>query len=173
MVNPYLGEIKLVGYNFAAQGFALCQGQLLGLAQNTALFSLLGTYYGGNGTTTFALPDLRGRVVQNQGTTALIGESDGTETVTLTLSEYPSHNHSVQVNGAPGVAGQPTNNYLGAVTPNVNTTGKIYAAPGTLQPLNPQAVGPYQGSGQPHDNLQPFLVMNYSIALNGVYPSRN
>lgn len=173
MVNQYLGEIKLFGGNFAMRGFAACAGNLLSISQNTALFSLIGTFYGGNGTSNFALPDLRGRAVQQLGSSTEIGEPSGTEFVTLTTQEYPAHAHAMSANTVPANVGLPTNNFLGTVTPNANTTGKIYAAPGALQPLNPAALPPYVGGNQPHENRQPFLAMTYLIAMQGVFPTRN
>jgi microcystin-dependent protein len=171
MTQPFLGEIKLASYNFAPKGYAQCNGQLMSIQQNTALFSLLGTIYGGNGTTTFSLPDLQGRAVQHMGNDT-IGTRTGTETVTLTTQQLPAHNHLMRASTTAGALGLPTNNFLGAVTPTANTTGKIYAAPGTGQALNAGAIGP-DGGNQPHENMQPFLVLNYNIALVGVFPSRN
>jgi microcystin-dependent protein len=175
MTQPFLGEIKLTPYNFAPHGWATCSGQVMSIQQNTALFSLLGTFYGGNGTSTFALPDLRGRAVQgtSNSSNTVIGEMDGTESVTVVLSQYPAHNHSMQASTTAGALGVPTNNFLGQVTPNANSTGRIYAPPGALQSLNPATLGSYAGGSQPHENRQPFLTLNYVIALQGIYPSRN
>jgi microcystin-dependent protein len=172
MTGFYLGEIKLTPYNFAPFRWANCSGQILPISQNTALFSLLGTFYGGNGQSNFALPDLRGRPVQGVGTT-VIGETDGTESVTVLSTQYPQHSHQMKVNTAAGGLGVPTNNYLAQVTPNANTTGKIYAAPGALQTLNPATLGTYIGGNQPHENRQPHLALNYIIALSGIFPARN
>jgi microcystin-dependent protein len=178
MVDNFLGEIKLVSWTFAANGWALCQGQLLSIQQNTALFSLLGTQYGGNGTSNYALPDLRGRAVVDVGNTYVIGQATGTETVTLTVNQYPTHSHQLNVAGT-GTAGTPGGNYLASIDiPTPPGGSQIYtpAAGATLQPLNntntPPAIG-FNGSGQPHQNMQPYLVLNYQIALQGIFPSRN
>jgi microcystin-dependent protein len=173
MSGYFLGQIALMGFNFAPRGWANCGGQILSIAQNTALFSLLGTTYGGNGQSTFALPDLRSRAAQGFGTTTVLGEMDGTESVTLLSNQYPLHTHQMTVNTAAGGLGLPTNNFLSQVTPNANSTGKIYAAPGALQTLNPASLGVYNGGNQPHENRQPHLAMNYSIAMVGIFPSRN
>ena len=173
MVDPYLGEIKLFGGNFAITGWAMCSGNLLAISQNTALFSLLGTNYGGNGTSNFGLPDLRGRAVQQIGNSTATGEMSGTESVTVTAQEYPAHIHAMNANSVAGNLGLPTGNFLATVTPNANTTGKIYAAPGALQALNPAALPAYVGGNLPHENRQPFLAMTYLIALQGVFPARN
>ncbi|HZZ89342.1 MAG TPA: tail fiber protein [Caulobacteraceae bacterium] len=173
MTDFFLGEIKLTPYNFAPFRWANCSGQLLSISQNTALFSLLGTFYGGNGQTTFALPDLRSRAVQGVGTSTSTGQTDGTESVTVLSTQYPQHTHQMKVNTAAGGLGVPTNNFLSQVTPNANSTGKIYAAPGALQPLNPATLGIYAGGSVPHENRQPHLALNYIIALSGIFPARN
>jgi microcystin-dependent protein len=172
MTQVFLGEIKMAGYNFAPRGFALCNGQVLAISQNAALFSLLGTQYGGNGQSTYALPDLQGRAVMGQGGQFVIGTPAGTETVSLISNQYPSHIHALNANSNGVDAGQPTGNFLNKTTPGA-TTGKIYATPGALQPLNPAAIVPTTNGGVPHANMQPFLVMNYSIAISGIFPSRN
>jgi len=172
MTQPFLGEIKMAGYNFAPRGWALCNGQLLSISQFTALFSLLGTYYGGNGTSNFQLPNLQGRAIMGQGSQNPIGELDGTETVTLLSNQYPTHAHTLAANNNGVEAGLPAGNFLNKTTPGV-TTGQIYAAPGALQPLNAAAISATTAGSTPHANMQPFLVMNYSIALQGIFPSRN
>jgi microcystin-dependent protein len=171
MADSFVGEIKLAGYNFPPRNWALCNGALLSISQNTALFSLLGTQYGGNGTSNFALPDLQGRAAMGQGISNVIGETDGTESVTLSSGQYPVHSHTFNANNAGADLGLPAGNFLNKTTPGA-TTAKLYASPGTLQSLNPGAISPSTGGGQPHQNMQPFLVMNYSIALTGVFPSR-
>jgi microcystin-dependent protein len=172
-MDPYLGELKIVPYNFAPQGWAFCNGQLLPIAQNTALFSLLGTQYGGNGVTTFALPDMRGRLIvgpgQGQGLSSYEqGQEGGTENVTLLASQIPSHNHPVQVSSAIGTQTAATGKHIAKAplglgntygTPPQNTTMPA----GTIQPA---------GGGQPHNNRQPYLTLSYIIALQGVYPPR-
>jgi microcystin-dependent protein len=169
MSNPYLGEIKLVPYNFAPRGWSFCAGQILPISSNTALFSLLGTTYGGNGTSTFALPDLRGRVPIHRDTQGLFpqGDVDGQETVTLTTSTMPQHNHAF--NGTSSTANAPSaNNNILAST----AAGKFYALATTPVALAANSVGSI-GSGTAHANMQPYLVMNYIIALSGVFPARN
>lgn len=174
MSEPFIGEIKLVGFNFAPRGWALCNGQLLPIAQNTALFSLLGTTYGGNGQTTFALPDLRGRVPIHMGqgpglSSRNIGESSGTENVTLGVSQMPSHTHTAR--GNTGLANkQSPVGAVNAVEPTGQTATYSNAAPNA--DMNPGAIASTGGS-QPHPNMQPFLAVNFVIALEGIYPARD
>jgi microcystin-dependent protein len=161
---------------FAPSGWAFCQGQLLSISQNTALFALLGTFYGGNGTTNFALPDLRGRVPMKFGTDPSgniysIGEIAGTETITLNGSQMPVHTHNIF--GSSQVGG----NYQVAI-PGVAMAADpkdTFYAPGasSLTPINPSTVAPYSGGNQPHENRQPYLAINWCIALRGIFPSRN
>jgi microcystin-dependent protein len=178
MVNPFLGEIKLVGFTFAPAGWALTNGQLLSISQNTALFSLIGTFYGGNGTSNFALPDLRGRAVGGAGVSDFSGgpgQQVGTETVALNISQYPTHSHTFAVNSAAGPLVAPTGHFLASPT----NGAQIYvsASGATLQPLNttgsPPELAPYVGGGAGHENMQPFLAMTYCIAMSGIFPSRN
>lgn len=175
MADPYVGEIKMFGSNFAPRGFALCNGQLLSIAQNTALFSLLGTIYGGDGRTTFALPNLQGSAAMFWGTgpgltNRQIGETGGETAVSLITTEMPSHNHVMQCNDTDGGLPNPSNATFG----NSGGRGRpsFYAAQGTAVPMAPQAIG-LTGSGQPHNNMQPYLAVNFIIALQGVYPPRN
>jgi microcystin-dependent protein len=180
MSDPFVGEIRMVGFNYAPNGWALCNGQLLPIAQYTALFSLLGTYFGGDGRTTFALPNLQSRVPIHQGqgiglSPYVIGQVGGTETVTLTSSQMPLHNHTVGASSANGTASSPANNipaqgYTGdsrnpTLLPN-------YAPPPASATLASSAVST-AGGNQPHENLQPYLCVNFIIALNGVYPPRS
>lgn len=172
-MDPFIGELKLVPYNFAPLGWAFCNGQILSIAQNTALFSLLGTMYGGNGQTTFALPNLQGRVVIHPGQGPGLsnydqGEVGGQETHTLTASEMPAHNHQVQVSNSAGADILAGGHYPAMTTGSV---GNIYGTtPSGTMPAN--AISPV-GGNQPHDNHQPYLTLNYVIALQGVFPQRN
>jgi len=167
-----LGQISIVAFQFAPRGWAMCSGQLLSIQQNAALFALLGTYYGGDGVRTFALPDLRGRVPVHVGAGFTQGQVGGQETHTLTSSELPAHSHV-----ASGTANQATTNVpSGNVLAEKPRRGiNVYAgAPtgGTIQPLATAALTTV-GGGQPHDNLQPSLVLNFVIALVGIFPSRS
>jgi microcystin-dependent protein len=175
-VDQFLGEIKLVGFNFAPIEWAMCAGQILSIQQNSALFALLGTMYGGNGTTNFGLPDLQGRAAGHVGPSLYTqqGEKLGTETVALVGTQYPFHSHNFNV-GASGSTDAPLGNFLSTVTPNTGTAGlQIYtpASGATLLPLNTAIVGPSGGSQQPHENMMPFLAMNYVIAMAGNFPPR-
>jgi len=167
--EPFLGEIMWVPYNFAPTGWAFCDGQLLAISQNTALFSLLGTQYGGNGQTTFALPNMQGRVLINAGQGPGLsdyyqGESGGEENHTLTSSEIPSHSHTVKATVATGTATSPTGAYLGAAA-----TGNQYGdAPTTTMAPGALAVA---GSTMPHNNMMPYLTLNCIIALQGIFPA--
>lgn len=182
MSDPFLGEVKMVGFNFAPSGWAFCQGQLMPIAQNTALFSLLGTMYGGNGQTTFGLPDLRGRspvgMGQGPGLTDIVqGEMAGTESVTLTTANMPMHTHptSVQVAGAatsPVTAPTAANSVLGA-------SGQ---GPGSASIWSTEMTSPVQmagvqagaaGGSQPCATRNPYLGVNFVIALSGLFPSRS
>lgn len=169
-MEPFIGELRCFGFTFAPRGWALCQGQLLAIASNTALFSLLGTTYGGNGQTTFALPDLRGRASlsfgQGQGlTNRTQGELAGEEQVTLTSQQIPAHNHTVGASSA-ATGKNPANSF-----PAFTAQGSSYGTTADLT-MNPAMVGG-GGGGQPHDNMAPYLVLNWCIALEGIYPSRD
>jgi microcystin-dependent protein len=178
-MEPFVGQITLFPFFFAPRGWALCEGQLLPISQYAALFSLLGTYYGGNGASNFALPDLRGRVPIGQGqgpglTNYTIGSTQGVENVTLIASHSPSHSHPF-----PAVTTQATTNApSGAWPAQGHGSGRgafpvnIYAPPQTRVPLASGQVAP-AGGGQSHTNLQPFLTLNWCIALQGIYPPRS
>jgi len=174
MSEPFLGQLMIVGFNFAPRGWAFCDGQILSIAQNTALFSLLGTTYGGNGQTTFALPDLRGRVPVHAGqgpglTDRTLGESSGQETHTLISSEMPMHNHLLQAFNNGGDQQNPQGNILAAS----NQIGEnIYTNVNPDTTMSPQAVG-LAGGSQPHNNMQPYLVLNFCIAMEGIFPPRS
>jgi len=171
-VDPFVAEIRIFPFNFAPKGWAWCDGQILPISQNTALFSLLGTTYGGDGKSTFALPDLQGSAPMHPGqgpglSLHDLGETGGSDTVTLLESEIPSHSHTLQASNADGNDQSPVNElYAGGV-------GGIapYAAPGPLTQLAASALTP-AGSSQPHNNLQPYLTLYFNIALQGVFPPR-
>jgi microcystin-dependent protein len=171
--EPFLAEIYMGGMNFAPRGYATCSGQILSIAQNTALFSLLGTTFGGNGQTTFALPDLRGRVPMGEGqgpglTSRTLGEVGGVENVTLIANEMPAHNHSFSAVSDAGDISTPAGAYLA----NTGALDKEYKTTGTTVAMNASAVG-ITGGSQPHNNIQPYLVLTFYIALEGIFPSRN
>jgi microcystin-dependent protein len=172
MSTPFLGEIKIVSFNFAPKGWAQCNGQLLPINQNQALFSILGTTFGGDGRVNFALPDFRGRIPTYVGDGLLLGQAGGEEFHTVTTQEMPAHNHVL--NASNSQADQAT-----LVTPPNNTpnilaavTGAQYAGPSSLTTLDPSTVTNVGGS-QAHENRQPFLVLCFVIALQGIFPSRN
>ena len=165
MAEPFLSEIRLFSFNFPPKGWALCNGQFLPINQNQALFSLLGTTYGGNGQTTFALPDLRGRCAMHEGSGFTLGQAGGAESVTITQQTMPQHLHFLQGANADGNLPVPTNNMLG----NFNNG---YRAATALTPLLAGTVTNVGGS-QPHLNMSPYLVVSFCIALQGVFPSQN
>ena len=169
MSEPFLGQISIFGFNFNPRGWAFCNGQILPIAQNTALFALLGITYGGNGQTTFALPNLQSRVPvhfgQGPGLSSYdLGQQAGNETVTLNQGEMPMHSHLASANNAAATASRPA----GAVP----SGGGAYAASGDGTTMNPAFIGNTGGS-QPHDNVQPYLALNFCIALEGIFPSRD
>jgi len=166
MSTPFLGELKIISWNFAPKGWALCNGQFLPINQNQALFSILGTTYGGNGQTTFALPDLRGRVPIHQGQGFTLGQAAGQEFHTLTMSEMTQHIHFAQGSNNTGNSQTAANNVLGVVA------GRLYTDPANLTTLAPDTITNVGGS-QPHENRQPWLTLNIIIALQGIFPSRN
>jgi microcystin-dependent protein len=165
MSDAYLGDIKLVAFSFAPRGWAQCNGQLLPIAQNQALFSLLGTTYGGDGQRTFALPDLRGRIALHPGPQYSAGAQGGEVNHTLTTAEIPVHPHTAQGNTAAATMSSPTGQVLAG-----SAASAYGSTPDT--PMNALAVST-TGSSQPHPNMPPFLVLNYIICLAGLYPSRN
>ena len=168
MSSPFMGEIRIMSFNFAPQGWALCNGQLLPINQNQALFSLLGTTYGGNGQTNFALPDLRARAPIHVGSGHTLGEQGGQTSHTVTIAELPTHVHLLNASTTAASTNVPdTNTVLSASNPQ-----NIYAQPTNVIAMAPEAIGNVGGS-QPHNNMQPFLALNYAIALQGIFPSQN
>jgi len=168
MATPFLAEIKIISWNFAPQGWAFCNGQFLPINQNQALFSLLGTMYGGNGQTTFALPDFRGRVPIHRGSQNTVGQSGGQEFHTVTQSEMPQHIHIANGTSAISTTTTPANNLLLAKS----TPQNLYTNSPNLVAMAPNAISNVGGS-QPHENRQPYLVVNFIIALQGIFPSHN
>ncbi|MBU8883156.1 tail fiber protein [Kaistella sp. DKR-2] len=171
--EPFLGQIAFVPYNFAPRNWAECNGQLMSIAQNTALFSLLGTQYGGNGQTNFALPDMRGRVLIGDGSGPglspyTMGETGGEESHTLTINEMPAHNHQVNAVTAEGNQNIPT----ASLPANTKALDKEYSNAAANTQMSPLMINPAGGS-QPHENRQPYLVLKCIIALQGIFPSRN
>ncbi len=171
MSEPFIGEIKVFGGNFAIEGYAFCDGSLMAIANNDALFSLIGTTYGGDGQTTFGLPDLRGRIPIHMGTgpglsARPLGQSSGSETVSLTVNDLPPHSHAVLADSNPGSSGNPQGNIVAGSTTTAYNKTAINNSMGSL------SLGQSGGSSQPHDNIMPFQCVNYIIALYGVYPPR-
>lgn len=168
MGTPFMGEIRVMSFNFPPKGWAQCNGQLLPINQNQALFSLLGTNYGGNGQTTFGLPDLRARVPVYTGLGFTLGQRSGETAHTLSVTELPAHQHVLQAT-ATGAAGPiPTSNLLATSA----ATDPLYSNPAGLVNLDSSALATV-GGGQAHPNMQPYLVLNFCIALQGIFPSRN
>ncbi len=172
MSEPYVGEIRMAGFNFAPQGWARCDGSLMSISENEMLFYVLGTTYGGDGQTTFALPDFRGRVPLHQGQSAgnawrTHGESGGSEAVTLSAAQLPVHTHALVANASGVRTASPSGNFLGSGEADLYNHGggsTVTLAGGTLTAA---------GGGQPHANLQPFLCINFIIALYGIFPTQN
>lgn len=165
MSTPFLGEIKIISFNFPPKGWAFCNGQLLPINQNQALFSILGTTYGGDGRTTFGLPNLQGRIPIHVGSGFTLGQRGGEETHTLSISETPTHIHTVNASSAAASASTPLGNLWADGSKN-----NFAATPNTT--MAPQSIGSTGGS-QAHNNLSPYLVLNFVIALQGIFPSRN
>ena len=168
MAEPFLSEIRIMSFGFAPKGWALCDGQILPINQNQPLFALLGTTFGGNGQTNFALPNLQGRTPLHVGEGHTLGEAGGEQAHTLSIGEIPTHIHPLDAStNASGGSATPNGNYLGG-------GNNVYAAPnaGGLTTLRPDAITPTGGS-QAHPNMQPFLALNFCIALQGIFPSPN
>ncbi|HET7749363.1 MAG TPA: tail fiber protein [Terriglobales bacterium] len=169
MSQPFIGEIRMFAGNFAPVGWAFCNGALIPIAENDALFNLIGTTYGGDGQNTFALPNLQSRIPVHVGPGFALGQSGGVESVTLTTSQIPAHSHVPQAFNSPppGNSNDPTNNVWAS-----STTGSVYVSgtPANVA-MSPDAIAPSGGS-QPHDNMVPFLVINFILSLFGVFPSQ-
>ncbi len=171
MSEPFVAEVRIVGFNFAPRGWAFCDGQLLPLSQNTALFSLLGTMYGGNGKSNFALPNFQGNapIQHGQGpglSDYFIGETGGAEFVSLLESEIPGHTHALQASTNPGSSNNPAGNLYA-----VPRSGNAYAPAASLTTMSPSALAP-AGGDQPHNNMPPYLTLNFIIAMQGIFPPR-
>lgn len=165
MSEPFLAEIRIAGFNFAPRGWALCDGQILPINQNQSLYSLLGTIYGGDGRTSFALPDLRGRTPIHRADSAPIGQRTGAETITLTSAEIPSHTHSLLASSSAGTLRRCTGNVLaGAAVYHPTVSSLTSLRSGSITNA---------GGGQAHENMQPFTTLSFNIALQGLFPSRN
>ena len=167
MGTPFLGEVKIISWNFAPKGWAFCNGQLLPINQNQALFSILGTTYGGNGQTNFGLPNLQGRVPVHVGQGITLGQSAGEQAHTLAMGEMPSHTHVAQATSVAATAVIPSASLVLGQPPF-----EIYRPPSSLAPMIAGTVGNVGGS-QAHQNMQPFLTLTFCIALIGIFPSRN
>jgi microcystin-dependent protein len=170
MSQPYVGEVRLVGFSFAPVGWSICNGSLVSISENPTLFQLIGTTYGGDGQNTYALPNLQGRIPLHQGSngisTYVPGQITGVESVTVTLNQYPTHTHALQA----------SSNTAGSNIPTGNTVGKGLSAYTTQAPnlaMNTAMVGFSGGGNQPHENRQPYLALNWIIALFGVFPSQS
>jgi microcystin-dependent protein len=178
MSSPFLAEIRIFGFNFAPRGWAFCNGQVMPISQNTALFSLLGTYYGGNGTTNFALPNLQGAAPLNFGqgpglSQRDLGEVGGEPYVTLLQTEMPAHSHALQCSAATaGTATSPANNVWSVAKVGRQAENKYSATTGSTPTMSPNALS-IAGGSQPHNNMPPYLTLNFCIALQGIFPARS
>lgn len=166
-MDPFVGEIRLFGGNFAPQGWAFCDGSLLPISEYETLFNLIGTTYGGDGQSTFALPDLRGRVPVHMGGNYVIGQSAGTETVTLTTTQIPAHNHAWAAGSSAGASAVPDNNIYGA-----SSGFDMYFPDPDGNDMNAGAIT-LTGGSQPHENMMPFECVSYIISLYGIWPSQS
>jgi len=165
MAQPYVGEIRMFAGNFAPAGWMFCEGQLLPISENETLFNLIGTTYGGDGQSTFALPDLRGRLPLHQGNGYILAQTGGVEQVTLSVSQIPSHTHAFLASTANGTQISPQNEVIGSLQ-----GVKVYRQGAATVPFDPQSITP-QGGSQPHNNFQPYLCIDFIISLFGLYPS--
>jgi microcystin-dependent protein len=169
MSTAFVGEVRLVGFNFAPVDWSICNGSLVAIDQNSALYNLIGTTYGGDGQTTFALPNLQGRIPIHQGSngtdTYIMGQSGGVENVTIGINQYPSHTHSLMASTNAGSSNAPAGNTVGA---GLNA----YTAEAPTNAMYSAMVGVSNGGNQPHSNQQPYLVLNWVISLYGIYPNQ-
>jgi microcystin-dependent protein len=164
MAQPYVGEIRMFAGNFAPAGWMFCEGQLLPISENETLFQLVGTTYGGDGESTFALPDLRGRIPIHQGNGLILAETGGAEEITLTVSQIAAHSHPMLATNGPATAKTPTGALFGIAQ------GDVFAGTFSALAMSPQAISSVGGS-QPHTNFQPYLCVNFIISLFGIFPS--
>lgn len=167
MAQPYVGEIRIFAGNFAPAGWMFCEGELLPISENETLFQLIGTTYGGDGESTFALPDLRGRIPLHFGNGFTLAETGGAEEVTLTVNQMPAHSHPMLASSQTGTDKSPK----GRLTDQTSGGVQIYIEESPDQPMGASAIGP-QGGSQPHTNFQPFLCLNFIISLFGIFPSQ-
>lgn len=171
MLDQFIGIVKIFAGNFAPEGWAFCNGQLLPINDNEALFSIIGTTYGGDGMTNFALPNLNGRVPIGTGQSTVLGQASGSENVTILANQLPSHSHVSNAISGGRETDQPAGNYL------VPTPGGLFFtkkdSTDTLMPMNAQVISPFNGGGQTHNNMSPYLALNYVIAIYGIYPTRD
>ena len=168
MSDPYIGEIRMFGGTFAPAGWAFCDGQLLPISENDALFTLIGTTYGGDGQETFALPDLQGRVPVHQGNGFVLGQKAGVESVTLTTQQLPIHTHAFLASQDQGATTNPPSNVVASIPGG----GSAYIQDQAAVAMNQQSLMP-QGGSQPHENVQPFLCISFIISLFGIFPQQN
>lgn len=180
MADPFYGEIRAFAFDYAPVHWAFCQGQLVAISQNTALFSVIGTQFGGNGTTTFGLPNLQGTAPMGSGTgpgltPRTVGDAAGTASETLQPGEMPQHSHAVTAEGGNATAAVPQGNFLAkGLVPGARPSPRpTYAAGATTTPLAGSALAPFTGGGQPHTNMQPYLALNFCICLSGEFPVRS
>ena len=168
MAQPYVGEIRMFAGNFAPAGWNFCDGSLLPISENETLFNLIGTTYGGDGQSTFAVPDLRGRLPLHQGNGFVLAETGGAETITLTVAQIPSHPHAALGSSGTASSNDPTNNVPGRIT-----TAAVFAfgTDNPIAPISPLAISSVGGS-QPHNNFQPYLCISFIISLFGIFPSQ-
>jgi microcystin-dependent protein len=170
MSQPYIGEVRLVGFSFAPYGWSICNGQLISIAENSTLFQLIGTTYGGDGQSTYGLPNLQGRIPIHQGSnsmnTYVPGQLGGVESVTVTLNQFPAHNHLLSALSTAGGSNSPTGNVTASLA-------NAYFKATPADPMSSAALGSSGGGSLPHDNMQPYLALNWVIALFGIFPSQS